>query len=133
MWKVIISIPFFVLFCAIVHELGHFVGCKIKGRKVYEIRIPFLRWKEGKVSLTRKMDSCCIFYGKEKNLFIFLLGPLFSLVHAGCWLFLFLYYKSEILLCYLIIAAIAFVVNMIPAKNSDVQKIVEGLRKSNDN
>jgi hypothetical protein len=133
MWKLLVSIPVFILICALVHELGHFVGCKIKGREVYEIRIPFFCWKRGKLAITSRVASCCIFEGKEENLLIFTLGPVFSFVYASIWLLLFLCFKNDILFCYFCLATAAFLINMIPARNSDMQKIIEGLKKLHDN
>lgn len=131
-WLMFIGTPFFVLLCAAIHEGGHCIGCLCKGNKITEVSLPFMRMKEGKLTTTSKLTSYCVFKKSESDVFIYVLGPIFSLLHAAVWFVLYMRFKSMSLFVYLIASALVFIMNMLPIRNNDLQKIIEGLKRRND-
>jgi len=130
-WLVLPGAPFFVLLCATIHEGGHCIGCLGKGNEITEIGLPFLKIRKRKLITTSEMTSYCKFKKGKSDVFIYALGPVFSLIHAAIWLGVYMRIGNIVTFIYLTASTLVFLINMLPVRNNDLQKIIEELELHN--
>ena len=123
------ALPFWVLVCTAVHEGGHCFGCAVTDHRILEVRLPLLTLDGEGLSLRPAYSpvSYCRFRKSSKNLPVYLMGPVFSLV---LWLILHLLYRlfpSSVLLFGRIIAFLVLVANAIPFRHNDMAEVFREL------
>lgn len=120
----VLSIPFLLLLCAIVHELGHCLGCYINSNKITIIVTPLFEYKNGKISIVDTLipESYCSFVKSENNSLVYILGPIISFLFALLTGVLYILFKRISIAVLVMVAVIAFLINIIPGKNGDLKK-----------
>lgn len=120
----IISIPFLLFICAMIHEAGHCIGCYINSNKITRVVTPFLTYCDGKLGVANTISpkSYCSFAKGKNDSLVYILGPMMSLVFAVLSGLLYYVFGSSALMLLTIIAIIVFLINIIPGKNGDLTK-----------
>lgn len=76
------SLPFVIFVSTAVHEAGHVIGCKILNGKVYEYRVSYVQFSNGKLSLAD--EGFCTFHVRfsvpKKSYIVYLSGIIFSIL-----------------------------------------------------
>lgn len=128
------TVPFFLLLLGAVHELGHCAGCCLTGSPILEVRLPLLRFAEGKFSVSGSFSplSYCAFRKGRSPWLVYLLGPVFSLAF---WVPVFLLsrlYPSDTLRMGSILAFVIAIGNLIPFGRNDMAMILREILYRNE-
>lgn len=120
----IISIPFLLFICAMIHEAGHCIGCYINSNKITRVVTPFLTYCDGKfgVANTISPKSYCSFVKGKNDSLVYIFGPMMSLIFAVLSGLIYYVLGSKALMLLTVIAIIILLINIIPGKNGDLTK-----------
>lgn len=128
------TIPFFLLAAGGFHELGHCVGCLLTGSPVREVRLPLLRYAEGKITLSDNLSpvSYCAFQKGRGVWLVYLLGPAFSLALWGMSIWACRAYPSATAQVGCVLAAVIAAGNLIPFGRNDMVMILREILFRNE-
>ena len=128
-------IPFFLLFCAAFHELGHCAGCLLTGSTIRQIRLPLCIWDGTRLQLNSRISpvSCCTFRKGKASWLVYLLGPLFSLGLFCGSLWVCLTFPGVATITFCILAFGVFAVNALPYKGNDMAMFLREILLRNEN
>ena len=120
------GLPCFALLLSALHECGHLIGCKINGNPITALCVVFFEIRFGRVFLLQypKLQSYCTFKRQKRNVLAFLGGPLMSLCATLVVWLLFQVTDAWVWTFYLLISLTHFLKNLIPAKSSDMQALL---------
>lgn len=125
-YLIILSIPFMLLVLCFIHEMGHYIGCKIKNKKVKYVKIFSIKYENNSITIVPEFNfgGVCSFLKDESNSkLVYILGPLFSLITVLVILFLYLIIKVNILFVLLILSIITLICVCIPYRGSDIYNL----------
>ncbi len=126
-----LSIPFLLLVCAAVHELGHCIGCYLNSNKITSVATPLFTYHGGKIEIANDIvpKSYCSFVKRENDSLVYISGPLTSLGLAVLTGSIYYMFESSSLAVFALVAIFVFLINMIPGKNGDLTKFIKEKNK----
>ena len=128
-------IPFFILLCTSVHELGHCAGCLLTGSKIRKVQLPLFTVEESHFRINSRISpvSCCSFQKSSMPWLVYLMGPLFSLLLFGLSLWVCLASPNETTTAGCILAFTVLAVNIVPYKRNDMSMFLREILLRNEN
>ena len=133
-YLIIISIPFILVLLCFVHEIGHFIGCKIKNKDVKYIKVFSFKYEDNKISIIPGVSfGGVVSFRKDQNnsKIVYALGPIFSLIFTIIVLLLFILIRANILFVLLILSIVTLFCVTIPYRGSDIYNLINNGGKSN--
>lgn len=128
----VLSVPIMVFITVFIHEMGHYIGCKINNNIVTSINTPLFVIKGNKANIINTLfPKCyCGFIKKHNNALAYIGGPIMSLLLILVLIYIMIKTKMVVMRWFVIIAGIAFTVNILPYKNNDMMMFCRELRKN---
>ena len=123
----IMSIPFILIILCFIHEMGHYLGCKIKNKKVKLIKIFSFKYENNKLMIDPKLSfGGVVSFLKDEtsSKLVYALGPIFSLICSLVILLLYIFIRINILFVLLILSIITFFCVSIPYRGSDIYNLL---------
>lgn len=116
-----LMLPSLILCGLFVHEFGHYMACILFKYPITEIKIESVYIDARGLKLLKKFDLICYvtFVRKEKNIVVFLAGPIASLAWVVLWLVIVHYTRNVVYLYALIVACVVCLLIFVPTKNND--------------
>lgn len=127
----ILSIPFLLFVCAMIHEVGHCIGCFINSNRVTRIVTPFLTYCDGKIEVSNGIfpESYCSFVKGKNDSLVYIFGPIMSLTFVVFSVFLYCTFTLRALMFLTVIAIVVLLINIIPGQNGDLIKFIKEKNK----
>lgn len=92
---------------AVLHELGHVIGCKIRKNRIVSVTLFPLAFEQKRLRFSGKFKYSVLFETGTNDKLIYLLGPLFSVISV---LFFLLFLLIEVNACTIVF----FIVSLLP-------------------
>lgn len=127
----VLSIPFLLLLCAIIHELGHCLGCCINSNTITVIATPIFTYNRGKISIVNTFipKSYCSFIKSKDDSLVYILGPIISLLFVLLTGGIYILFEKHSLAILSIVAIVVFLINIVPGKNGDLISFIKEKNK----
>lgn len=126
-YLIILSVPFNLIFLCFIHEIGHYIGCKIKNKKVKLIRIFSIKYEDKKLCIVPTFNfGGVVSFLKDRtsSKLIYIMGPIFSLFISIIILLLYLIFKEVVLFVLLVLSVITLFCVSIPYRGSDIYNLI---------